>query len=151
LGSDGIRVVFEDTSGALWVGTDGGGLNRYDASRDAFEHVRQDPADFNSLSDDHVVSLYQDRGGVLWVGTYVGVNAWNPRIGTFATVARRSGAPDELSNNYVTSFTETPDGAVWIGTAGGGLDRLDARDGVMRAHRNSPSDPHSLGDDRVFS
>jgi PAS domain S-box-containing protein len=151
LSADGIRIVFEDAGGALWVGTDGGGLNRYDAARDGFEHVRQDPADFSSLSDDHVVSLHQDRGGVLWVGTYVGVNAWNPRIGTFATVARRSGAPDELSNNYVTSFAETPDGAVWIGTAGGGLDRLDPRDGAMRAFRNVPNDPHSLGDDRVFS
>ena len=105
LSHDSIRILFVDASGSLWIGTDGGGLNRYDPATDSFEHVRQDPADFNSLSDDHVVSLFQDRGGVIWVGTYVGVNTWNPRVGTFATVARRNGGPNELSNNFVTSFS----------------------------------------------
>ena len=79
LSADSVRILFNDASGASWIGTDGGGLNRYDPAADAFEHVRQDPADFHSLSDDHVVSLFQDRGGVMWVGTYVGVNTWNPR------------------------------------------------------------------------
>ena len=29
LSQDNIRAIVEDSSGALWVGTDGGGLNRY--------------------------------------------------------------------------------------------------------------------------
>ena len=151
LSNDSIRTLFFDAAGALWIGTDGGGLNRYDPVADAFEHVRQDPADFSSLSDDHVVSIFQDRGGVMWVGTYVGVNTWNPRIGTFATVSRRNGGPNELTNNYVTAFAMTGDGALWIGTAGGGLNRMDPKTGALSALRHSIKEPTSLGDDRVFS
>ncbi len=151
LSADSIRILFNDEAGALWIGTDGGGLNRYDPAADAFEHVRQDPADFHSLSDDHVVSLFQDRGGVMWVGTYVGVNTWNPRIGTFATVARRNGGPGELTNNYVTSFAKAHDGPLWIGTSGGGLNRMDPATGAIDALRHSAKNAASLGDDRVFS
>jgi PAS domain S-box-containing protein len=151
LSNDSIRILFVDAAGSLWIGTDGGGLNRYDAASDSFDHVRQDPADFSSLSDDHVVSLFQDRGGVIWIGTYVGANTWNPRIGTFATVARRNGGQNELSNNYVTAFAKTDDGALWIGTAGGGLNRMDPHSGALTALTHSPKDPASLGDDRVFA
>ena len=151
LSNDSIRILFVDAAGALWIGTDGGGLNRYDTASDSFDHVRQDPADFSSLTDDHVVSLFQDRGGVIWVGTYVGVNTWNPRVGTFATVARRNGGRNELSNNYVTAFAKTDDGATWIGTAGGGLNRIDPHTGAMTTLTHSLTDPTSLGDDRVFA
>ncbi len=43
LSHDSIRILFVDASGSLWIGTDGGGLNRYDPATDSFEHVRQDP------------------------------------------------------------------------------------------------------------
>jgi ligand-binding sensor domain-containing protein len=58
-----------DRQGNLWVGTSGGGLNRYVAEFDYFEryiHRKEDPA---SLSHNDVLYLYQDKDDVI-VGIY---------------------------------------------------------------------------------
>lgn len=36
-----VNCLFEDADGTLWIGTDGGGVNRYDASENRFTHYPQ--------------------------------------------------------------------------------------------------------------
>jgi hypothetical protein len=52
LSHDAVRVVFEDRSGVLWLGTNGGGLNRFDRANGIFQRFRHDPAAPDSLSHD---------------------------------------------------------------------------------------------------
>ena len=56
----------------LWVGTHGGGLNRFDAVRERFVHYRHQKNDPHSLSSDNVSSIYADSKGNLWIGTFGG-------------------------------------------------------------------------------
>ena len=67
LSHDWVWSVYPDSSGTLWVGTDGGGLNRYNRSEDKFTHYRHDPQDPLSLSNDRVRVIYQDAQGTLWI------------------------------------------------------------------------------------
>jgi two-component system sensor histidine kinase ChiS len=72
LSHNAITAITEDRSSALWVGTDGGGLNRFDQKNEWFIHYQHDPDDPESLSSDDVSAVYRDREGILWIGTRSG-------------------------------------------------------------------------------
>lgn len=54
-----VTALLEDSGGAVWIGTDGNGLFRYD--RPGFERVE--------VSHSSILSLAEDREGNIWVGT----------------------------------------------------------------------------------
>ncbi|MCP4601188.1 MAG: hypothetical protein GY847_11805 [Proteobacteria bacterium] len=79
LGHNTITAISEDQSGALWVGTGGGGLDGFDRENERFIHYQHDPDDPESLSSDDVAVLFLDRDGLFWVGTRdAGINWFDP-------------------------------------------------------------------------
>ncbi|NJB35175.1 two-component regulator propeller domain-containing protein [Croceivirga sp. JEA036] len=63
-----VTALDIDNTGILWVGTNGGGVNKFDPNRKQFKHVKKN-LDANSLSYDKIRSLFEDSNGTLWVGT----------------------------------------------------------------------------------
>ncbi len=68
LSKDVIKSLYKDKTGVLWIGTNGGGLNKYDPTRKQFKHIRK-TLEENSLSYDKIRSFYEDSNGCLWIGT----------------------------------------------------------------------------------
>src|SRR6185369_3137607 len=64
-----ITSLAEDSAGNLWIGTNGGGLNRYDPANRSFTLYQNDPKVSSSLSDNHIAVLYIETDGRIWVGT----------------------------------------------------------------------------------
>jgi ligand-binding sensor domain-containing protein/signal transduction histidine kinase len=104
-----VRSVFEDHTGTVWIGTDGG-LFRLEGD----EVVRVDGSDRIPLVAVH--AIYEDRLNRLWVG--------GSRVlmiqGHTSREFHLSGSP---SADRVKSILETSDGTVWVGTVSG-LERL---------------------------
>ena len=74
-----IRCSFIDTQGTLWIGTQGGGLNRYDHEKEQFIRYQHDKNKPNTLSFNTVTSIYEGQNGLFWVGTFgVGLNLFDP-------------------------------------------------------------------------
>src|SRR6186713_3353077 len=69
IGNNYISDMREDDKGYIWIGTWGGGLDRYDRRTNQFVHFRHDPADPASLSSNLVICLLRDSRGALWIGT----------------------------------------------------------------------------------
>ena len=42
-------AIVEDSSGIIWIGTYGGGLNRWDKKTNQFTHFRHDPSNPKTL------------------------------------------------------------------------------------------------------
>ncbi len=63
-----IKSLAIDNAGIIWVGTNGGGVNKFDPERKQFAHIRK-TLNPNSLSYDKIRSLFEDSNGALWVGT----------------------------------------------------------------------------------
>ncbi len=52
-----IWNLLEDSAGILWVGTWGGGLNKFDPKTETFTHYRHDPKNPHSISSDSVILI----------------------------------------------------------------------------------------------
>jgi signal transduction histidine kinase/ligand-binding sensor domain-containing protein len=100
------RVVLEDSLGAVWIGTAGNGLFRYNGS--GFESV--------PTSHPEIFDLLEDREGNLWVGTgRGGLNRLRPRAVELEQVKPES--PFEA----VASLCQDTNGVVWAATQNGFL------------------------------
>ncbi|MEN8802012.1 MAG: two-component regulator propeller domain-containing protein [Thiogranum sp.] len=151
LSHDWIWSAYVDNSGTLWVGTDGGGLNRYDRELDAFTRFQHVPDDPHSLSNNRVRVIYQDRQGYYWIGTDGGgLNRFDASNGRFTRYRHDDAQAGSLPNDKVLAIFEDSRGKLWVGTEAG-LARMDHAREKFVVYRHNPSVPDSLSNDQVRS
>ena len=63
-----VTSLYEDHSGILWIGTNGGGINKLNPKRKSFKHFKKSRIE-GSLSYNKIRSIYQDRKDNIWFGT----------------------------------------------------------------------------------
>lgn len=69
-----VRSLAFDKKGILWIGTNGGGLNRYNKAENKFTHFTKE----NGLPNDAIYTILCDNNGMLWLGTNHGLCRFNP-------------------------------------------------------------------------
>jgi ligand-binding sensor domain-containing protein len=149
-----------DSSGMIWIGTYGGGLNSYDPSANSFKHFKHDPKNSYSLANDTVTALLEDSKGNLWVGTYGGLDLMDRKSGRFRHYANKPGDATSLSHNHVRILYEDRKGILWIGSGSpffdveetpeaGGLNRYNNSDGTFTRYLHDPSNPNSIATNKV--
>ena len=106
------NAIYQDGSGAMWLGADDRGLVRYH-NGETQHFTTQD-----GLPGNAVRVIIEARDGGVWIGTYGGLACW--RQGKLTAWTQRDGLP----GNAVRSLYEDPDGALWIGTYDSGLARF---------------------------
>ena len=100
-----VSSIFQDRDGALWFGTLGGGVSKYDG------HTWTTFTANDGLADNFVWSIAQDWNGSLWFGTDGGgVSKYDGR--TWTTFTTENG----LADNRILSIYQDRDGAIWFGT-----------------------------------
>ena len=146
-----LRVLYEDRSHTLWIGTWNNGLNRYDRQADLFTRYQHDPADPASLGGNAVRAILEDRAGNLWIGTSGGLSRFDRATQQFVHYRHDPADPHSLGYNDIYALYEDRAGVLWIGTYGGGLDRFEPASGRFTHYRHNPADPFSLSTDRVYT
>jgi signal transduction histidine kinase/ligand-binding sensor domain-containing protein/ActR/RegA family two-component response regulator len=114
-----IYSIFEDETGIMWVGTDWGGLSKFEKKSPKFRHVYSEPGSQNTLINNIVFSLHVDRNNQLWIGTQEGLNIYHPKTDSFELFVNKPFDPGSISHNHVRSITEDSDGTIWLGTING--------------------------------
>src|SRR5580700_8726562 len=104
-----VRVVYEDSQGRIWVGTDNG-LFQFSANR------LQRVDNTGSIPAIAVHAIQLDRRGELWVGGSKFLRITHAIQGDRAVEYHLGG---EASQNRVKSIMGTQDGTVWVGTVSG--------------------------------
>ena len=103
-----ISALLTDHTGALWIGTHGGGVVRMDHGVFKGYNAR------NGLSSDAVQSLYEDESGDVWIATDGGgVDRFHR--GQLSSLTHRNG----LADDTVFSICGDRAGGLWFGTHGG--------------------------------
>ena len=145
-----ITALYEDSRGRFWVGTDGGGLNRFDSSNDTVTPYRNKPDDPSTISSDEVTAIVEYGESALWVGTSKGLNRFQPDSGTFERFLHEDKNNQSLASDVIRELYADITDNLWIATSRG-LDRLSA-DGQQFIHyRHDSTFSESLSEDDVRS
>jgi ligand-binding sensor domain-containing protein/signal transduction histidine kinase len=127
-----------DTS--LWIGTDGGGVNRYDERTHSFHVFVNAASDPSSISDNNVTCMFTDRSGAMWIGTLQGgVNRIDTERKNVRHWRHDPANPNSLPRGGVYSLAQDSLGSFWIGTYAGGLCRYDVQRGLFQRYDQASS------------
>jgi ligand-binding sensor domain-containing protein/signal transduction histidine kinase len=128
LGGDKIvRAILEDRQGNLWIGTEGGGLKRYEPGKGLMTTFRHDKNDPDSLRNNVIYALFEDSDGILWIGTEGGLHRFNQQSETFSFYSIEHGLPDD----EIFAILEDQNGNLWMST-NHGLSKFNPATGVFR-------------------
>ncbi|MCI0691977.1 histidine kinase, partial [candidate division KSB1 bacterium] len=155
LSHNNVRAIYEDArdgGNTLWIGTRGGGLNKFDRQKQAFTHYKDYPNDPNGLSHNYVWSIYEDRAGNFWISTYGdGLKRFERKKERFTHYRHDPADPNSLSRNSVTPIYEDRSGMLWIGTDVGGLNIFDREKETFKHYKHDANDSTSLSHDNIWS
>ncbi len=149
LKNDWIWTMLEHPTGVLWLGTNGGGLHKFDMEKETFINYQTIIGNPGSLSSNIVYSIGVDPGGILWVGTANGLNRFDPSAETFKRYRADPANPGSLSHNEILTIYPDHGGTLWIGTAGGGLNKFDPQSERFTHYLKEPFNEKSLSHNSV--
>ena len=98
LSHDVVRSICDDPAEpdrVLWVGTAGGGLNRFDKQSGRFEHLTE----ADGLPNNVVYAILDGGDGSLWMSTNNGLARFDPRHRSFRTFDVSDGLQDNEFNS----------------------------------------------------
>jgi ligand-binding sensor domain-containing protein/signal transduction histidine kinase len=103
-----ITAITQTNDGAIWSGSKGEGLFRYEAGQTRHLSIK------DGLLSDIILTLAADRDGSLWVGTPDGLNHLQGG-GKIKSYTSADGLPDD----FIRSLFSDIDGSLWVGTRRG--------------------------------
>ncbi len=146
-----VLVIYENRQDELWIGTDGGGLNRFNRKTENFtRYVYQNDLDPNpDPGVSSVKAILEDAHGILWVGTYGGLLRYEREKNKWHRFSHRVDDPLSLSNNQVSTLCEDKQGQLWIGTRGGGVNVMEPGQETFLRYSSLPDSRGGLSNDNV--
>ena len=148
-----INLIYEDNEQNLWVSVRGKGLSilkRENRADGMFNHLRHDPHNPNTISQNTISAIYEDDQGLIWLGTDgSGLDVYDPKVNRFFHLRHEPGKTNGLSHNNINHIFRDNSGTLWITTWGGGLNKLVRTKFI--SYRNDPNNPNSLSCNFVFA
>ncbi|MBK6765058.1 MAG: hypothetical protein IPG71_01760 [bacterium] len=118
LWNNGVWSLAEDLDGNIWIGTQRGGLDRYERATGVFRPMLPDSVR-KEISGDAVVCIHVDDANRVWAGTTKsGLLAVDPEN---LTTRRFTAARDGLPSDRIRSIARDGAGRLLVGTSNGGL------------------------------
>ena len=147
ISSDDVTGITEDTAGNIWIATLGGGLNRYDETKNGFTSYFSETQNLDSPISDDIYSVFTASSGLIWLGYENSFSTFDPTKNKF-----KHYVPDSEKIPYlgeVLDFAETSDGVVWAATYSGGLVRTDPANDMVTVVRYEAGNTKSIASNNL--
>ncbi len=123
LAANNVVALLRERSGGLWVGSYGGGLQRYSPNNGLWIRAFEGEGG-SSLSEGDVRSLHQLNNGEIWAGLHEGgvavLDLGLRRIGQILpTAPGRGNGTAPFNSGVIGAITQSTDGSVWVGSDSG--------------------------------
>ena len=129
------ECLYGDSSGNMWIGFYGMGLDKFDPVTRKFTHYRHQQNNPESLSNDSVNCIRIDHLGNIWIGTNGGLDLLDQKTGKFKHYRNRPNDTTSLSYDIVRSLYEDLEGELWVGSHRGRVN--DDSKGRLRCYREA--------------
>lgn len=109
LSSNKVVCLHDDNAGSMWIGTDGGGLNRY--------HIKTGQVQLYDskmgISANAIYGIQEDDNGLLWVTSNNGIYSLNAQTGKVKHFTRQDNLQSQQFN--YKAFYKASDGRLFAG------------------------------------
>ncbi|MDR0542096.1 MAG: response regulator [Dysgonamonadaceae bacterium] len=126
----------------IWIGTHGGGLNRYDRKNDRFETISE-----TKTTGNDIYCLFQDNYNDLLIGT---ANGGVKKLSLIDRKVKSLFEPEDKKPLFVRSIIRKSDNELYIGTESGVV-IYDTQHKTITSLSHDYFDPYSLSDNAVYS
>jgi signal transduction histidine kinase/ligand-binding sensor domain-containing protein len=140
-----ISALYQDRSGIFWIGTYGGGVNKYSRKKQKFKLWTREAGNPNSLSNKGVWAITETEENMLWIGTTEGLNLLNLKSGQIRCWFCEAANPNSISADYISALCSAKSGELWLGTYGGGLSRMTWKNHNTPYFKHWKADPNRPG------
>ncbi len=137
-GIDGITFIYEDKTGALWIGSYLQGLSRYDP-------VTKDMSRYklgNGFPDSTTYKGFISQDGTLWVASEQSMRLYRADPGS-KTITN-------INTGHQVWGMLADHGQIWVATWGGGLLQYDDNRNLIHRFKHDPKDPFSILNDTIW-
>lgn len=142
MGAPGSQAFLQDNDGFLWVGSEGGGLFRWDGYT-----LRNYGIGPEKLSGSSVFKIVADleNPDILWIGTTGGLNRFDKATETFTHYTHDPNIPGSLSDNTIQDIVQDSQDSriLWLATTNG-LNHFDKTMGTCTHYLHDPNDPNTV-------
>ncbi|TRZ42229.1 hybrid sensor histidine kinase/response regulator transcription factor [Robertkochia solimangrovi] len=132
--SNSVYALLEDSDGEIWIGTRGGGLEKYDRRQDSFY-----PVGVEEFKNSFIWDLLEDKHKNIWVATY--------RRGIFKIDPKGKIQKIDVDLDRIISLEETSEGSIVVCTEQMGIGIIElSNDGSVHLKK-----PENLPDNTIYS
>ena len=119
--SNNIGYSFlEDSSGLIWIGTNGGGINKLNPDIKDYRFIYSSSGNADSLPDERIKDLYIDEKGNFWLGTYSsGIYLYDVKGKFISRFSNDKNNTHSLNNNFINEIMSDSSRNIWIATNDG--------------------------------
>lgn len=146
LSNEYVNSILYDKTGIIWVGTEAGGLNKFNTNQKNFYFYSMDTINNKGLNHNIINSIY-DTKEALWIGTSGGgLNILNKTSKKFSYLKNNPKDPKSISLNFISCLQPDEQGNMWVGTWGGGINIIDKTNpkGTLKRFEPNAKDPYSI-------
>ncbi|MDD2251213.1 MAG: two-component regulator propeller domain-containing protein, partial [Candidatus Cloacimonetes bacterium] len=159
LSNNSVLSLHQRKNGAIWVGTDGNGV---DIISPDYQHISNFPRDFNvpkSFNFKSVYRILETSDGHIFLGTSgygtISIELDSDKnqypISFEQLIIDKNVASTEHQKQIVYSLAEEIPGIIWIGTRGFGVYRFDIENQKVIGRFNTSSHPKLINNDDILS
>ena len=154
-----VLALENDLEGNLWIGTWGGGLQRYNPNSGQWQNFIDHPDPNKRINSPYIWALENDNAGNLWVGTQKqGIYKLQLSSGDITHYAFNTAslprAPNRKQRGIVGEFVRDlavdANGKLWVASLHG-LSRYDANTDGFEIFTHKPKDPSSPASNQAIS
>jgi signal transduction histidine kinase/ligand-binding sensor domain-containing protein len=134
IGDGFIWSIIEDEEHYLWIGTNNGGLNRYDPKTEKFTRYKNNPSVHNSISNNTVYCVLEDDDKNLWLSTNLGINKFDRKTQIFTRFIHSDLDSNSISFNGRSTIFKDKNGNIFVGTRFGLNKYIKSKNHFQRIH-----------------
>ena len=150
---DNIIDLAQDSKGIIWLGSQKGGLIKFDPKRESFEHISHggEERKVSPLAGNSISCLFIDDQDNIWIGTReIGLVKYDLSTKAFKTYSQNLENKNSISSNRVFDIIRADDENIWISTTRTGLNRFNKKSEKFETFRHSETE-NSISTDKLRS